>query len=126
MRLTDGRQRESDYRQREADDRQREADTAARAAGDRARKGAREKLREREKDVAAREEAQIQREVKAAARAHELEAIRLRGERQPNQDNRSATKVPKLPCFHERKYNNDSFGQRFDANNFREDEWATS
>ena len=81
-----------------------------------------EKQRQRDANHRARE-AQI-------AREQELAVIPLRGERQPNQDNKNATKVPKLSCFDEIKKQIHSFLQRIEqyarANNWREDELATS
>ena len=73
--------------------------------------------REEAQAQAQREEAQAQaqREEAAAARAHELEVIRLRGNRQQDQQNeRNNTKTLKLPSFVEGKDEIDNFIQRFE------------
>ena len=96
----------------------------------------------REQQEIAREERRIQREdaqaqaqreeaAAAAAREHELEVIRLRGNRQQDQQNeRNNTKTPKLPSFVEGKDKIYNFIQLFEryarANGWAEENWAIS
>ena len=88
---------------------------------------AREERRMQRKDTqaqAATDVAQVQ-----AQREHELEVLRLRGNRQQDQQNeRSNTKTPKLPSFVEGKDEIDIFIQRFEryarANGWAEENWA--
>ena len=66
-----------------------------------------------------------------AQREHELEVLRLRGNRQQNQQNeRNNTKTLKLPSFVEGKDEIDNFIERFEryarANGWAEENWAIS
>ena len=66
---------------------------------------------------AQREEAQAARDVAQAQaqREHELEVLRLRGNRHQDQQNeRNNTKTPKLPSFVEGKNEIDNFIRRFE------------
>ena len=97
---------------------QREAVAAARAADAAARAA----------DAAARA---ADREADDRAREHELEIIRLGGNRQHNnQDVRSNAKSPKLPCFNQKTDSMDSYINRFErcarASQWRNQDWATS
>ena len=92
----------------------------------------------REQQELSREERGLQREAEAAARAaddrareHELEIIRLGGNRQHNnQDVRNNAKSPKLPCFNEKTDSMDSYIIRFEryakASQWRNEDWSTS
>ena len=85
----------------------------------------------REQQDIGREERRMQREDAQAQREHELEVLRLRGNRQQDQQNEgNNTKTPKLPSFVEGKDEIDNSIQRFEryarANGWAEENWAIS
>ena len=85
----------------------------------------------REQQEQSREERRLQREADKEAREHELEIIRLRGNRQNNnQDVRNNAKSLKLPCCNEKTDSMDLYINCFEryarASQWRNEDWATS